>query len=72
MHRLWVALVAILGFVVGFAAAFVVGVHQTLAPECDGPCFDEWNGVLHSALRVGVVAALAAAVVTAALLSDAS
>jgi hypothetical protein len=46
------------GFCVGAAATFVIGISQITSPACDGPC-DQWNGVAAVSVVVGcLVAAL--------------
>jgi hypothetical protein len=52
-----VAFVAVLGFAVGFVSTFLIGFAGTVRAECDGPCFDEMNGVLLFALGMGVLGA---------------
>jgi hypothetical protein len=52
----WIA--AIVGFIAGFVASFLIYVSSTVAPECDGPCFDEWDWLLPVSIGVGTASAI--------------
>jgi hypothetical protein len=59
-----VAVIALLGFAVGFVSTFLIGFAGTVSAECDGPCFDQMNEVLLLALGMGVLAAVVFGLVT--------
>ncbi len=71
MRRVWIALAAILGFAVGFAVVFAIGVEATSEWECDGPCFDKWDEVSYFAYGGGVAAAIAFGLAARAFLNRA-
>ena len=68
MTRTWALVatvgLALLGFVGGFLVAAVAGFSAANKPECDGPCFDQWDEAFLIAITVGVAAGLVAGVVT--------
>jgi hypothetical protein len=68
VYRVWIALAAVLGFVVGSAATFLIGIAATGGAECDGPCFSKWDEVSYVSYAVGVLTAIGFGVVARNLL----
>ena len=58
MFRALIVLAALIGFGVGFVVTFLIGIEETSAPECDGPCFERWDEVLWVSGGMGVAAAI--------------
>ena len=58
VYRALIVLAALVGFCVGFVVTFLIGIAETSAPECDGPCFERWDEVLWVSGGIGVAAAI--------------
>jgi ABC-type antimicrobial peptide transport system permease subunit len=58
VYRALIVLGALVGFGVGFVVTFLIGIAETVAPECDGPCFERWDEVLWVSGGIGVAAAI--------------
>ena len=55
MRTLWIALAALVGFVVSFFMILFLGIGVlTNRSECDGPCFSEWGKVFWTAIAIGL------------------
>jgi hypothetical protein len=63
VYRALILLAALVGFCVGFVVRFLIGIEETAAPECDGPCFERWDEVLWVSGWIGVAAAIVFGVV---------
>jgi class 3 adenylate cyclase len=58
MRTIWIALAALVGFVVSFLMIFALGISLTSSSECDGPCFSEWGKVSWTAIAIGLAVAV--------------
>jgi hypothetical protein len=58
VYRALIVLAALIGFCMGFVVTFLIGIEETSAPECDGPCFERWDEVLWVSGGIGVAAAI--------------
>jgi hypothetical protein len=58
VYRALIVLAALIGFCMGFVVTFLIGIEETSAPACDGPCFERWDEVLWVSGGIGVAAAI--------------
>jgi len=68
VYRVWIALAALLGFVIGAVVTFAIGVSETVSAECDGPCFSKWDEVTYISYAIGAVVAVAFGLIARRLL----